>query len=105
MEKLFKFTAGAVVGLGAVVGVATSAGAESASTGYITRYANSYASPSSYTGIVHKGLQPGTPIDTICAREGAEIDGNKMWFIVSKDGEVGYVHRSDISAPVETPYC
>lgn len=105
MEKLLKGVAGVVIGAGAVVGVASSAGAESASTGYITRYANSYVSPSSYTGIVHKGLQPGTPIDTICAREGAEIDGNTIWFIVSKDGDVGYVHRSDISAPADTAYC
>jgi hypothetical protein len=96
----------ALAGAGAVLGAAGSAGADTAGkTGYIKQYAISYTSPADYSIPVHKGLPPNTPVDTLCVREGQEIDSSKTWFMIKKDGDIGYVHRNVISAPVDTPAC
>jgi hypothetical protein len=94
-----------VAGLAGVAGSANAADADAANTGHIKRYTMSYSSPSANSDIVHRGLQPGTPIETHCVREGQPLDGTSRWFIVEKDGDVGYVHGDVISAPVETPRC
>ena len=60
-----------LAGMGTVLGLAGSAGADTTSkTGYIKQYAVSYTSPSEHSYIVHKGLQPNTPVETLCVREG-----------------------------------
>jgi hypothetical protein len=106
MKKALALAAmSAVVGIGAFAGLAGSASADTADTGYIKRYAISYVSPSVDTRPVHKGLAPGTPVETHCVREGQPLNGSSHWFIIEKDGDVGYVHRDDISAPPDTPRC
>ncbi|HKA03675.1 MAG TPA: hypothetical protein VKD67_05080 [Acidimicrobiales bacterium] len=60
----------AVAGFGAVAGLAGSASAADTGTGYIKQYAISYTSPSDRSLPVHKGLAPGTPVDTRCVRQG-----------------------------------
>src|SRR5215217_2398073 len=105
-KRLALATMTAVAGIGAAVGFAGSAGADTAgATGYIKHYAISYTSPSEVSIPVHKGLQPNTPVDTLCARQGQELHGNSTWFLISKDGDLGYVHRDVIAAPTGTPRC
>lgn len=113
MKKALALAAlSAVAGFAGLAGVAGSANAADAddtnaraNTGYIKQYTMSYASPSTHTDLVHKGLQPGTPVETHCVREGQLLNGNSRWFIIEKDGDVGYVHGDVISAPVDTPRC
>ncbi len=106
VKKILALTSlSAVAGIGAVAGLAGSARAADGNTGYIKQYAISYTSPSNATRPVHKGLPPGTPVDTHCVRKGQVLDGNPYWFIIGKDGDVGYVHSHDISAPADTPDC
>jgi hypothetical protein len=95
---------GALAGLGGGVNAANAAEAD-ANTGYIKQYTMSYVSPSDTTRPVHKGLAPGTPVETHCMREGQLVNDSNFWFIIEKDGDVGYVHRDVISAPVDTPKC
>jgi hypothetical protein len=100
----------AVAGLGALVGFAGQASAAndsaaSTTTGWIKQYTTSFTSPSTTSIPVHTGLSEGTPVDVHCFREGQKINGNGYWFIIEKDGEVGYVHRDAISAPTTTPHC
>ena len=95
-----------LAGIGTVLGLAGSAGADTTGkTGSIKQYAISYTSPSEHSYIVHKGLQPNTPVETLCVREGQEIDSSTTWFMITKDGDIGYVRRSVISAPIDTPRC
>ena len=110
MKKPFAFAAiSALAGLGALGSLAGSAGAidtaTDANTGYIKQYAISYTSPADSTQPVHKGLPPGLPVDTLCVRKGQTLNGNPYWFLISHEGDLGYVHRDDISAPAETPSC
>ena len=110
MKKVLALAAlSAVAGFAGLAGVAGSANAAdadaAANTGYIKQYTMSYSSPSVHTDMVHRGLQPGTPMETHCVREGQLLNGNSRWFIVEKDGDVGYVHGDVISAPVDTPRC
>jgi hypothetical protein len=105
MKKALVLTLSALAGIAAVAGLAGSASAAESNTGYIKQYAISYTSPSDHTQPVHKGLAPGTPVDTRCVREGQPLNGNPYWFLIEKDGDLGYVHRDVISAPVDTPRC
>jgi len=95
----------ALAGAGAV-GLAGSADADTTGgTGYIKQYAISYTSPSELSYPVHKGLQPNTPVETLCVRQGQELDNSTTWFLIKKDGVPGYVHRNVISAPADTARC
>jgi hypothetical protein len=109
MKKVLALAIMAVVaGFGALTGLAGLAGSANAaesSTGYIKQYATSYVSPSQFTLPVHKGLAPGEPVKTHCARQGLPLNGSSVWFIIEKDGDAGYVHSGDISVPVDTPRC
>jgi hypothetical protein len=109
MKKVLALAIMAVVaGFGALAGLAGLAGSANAtetSTGYIKQYTMSYVSPSENTRPVHKGLAPGEPVLTHCAREGQPLDGSSVWFIIEKDGDAGYVHSGDISVPADTPRC
>ena len=97
----------ALAGIGAVAGLAGSASAAetAGTTGYIKQYAISYTSPSDVSFPVHKGLPPNTPVETMCTREGQELNGNPTWFLIKRNGDLGYVHRDVISASTETPDC
>ena len=110
MKKLALATIAAVAGFGAVAGVAGAASAADTNaadggTGYIKQYAISYTSPSDATVPVHKGLAPGEPVDTLCARKGQVLNGNPYWFLIDKDGSLGYVHRDVIAPPADVPWC
>jgi len=107
MKRIALASLTALAGIGAVAGLASSAGAAetAGTTGYIKQYAISYTSPSDASYPVHKGLQPNTPVETMCAREGQELNGNATWFLIKRDGDLGYVHRDVIAAPVDTPRC
>ena len=109
MKKVLALaTVSAVAGFGAVAGLAGLAGSASAAdsnTGYIKQYAISYSSPSDASFPVHKGLAPGTPVDTVCVRQGQALNGNSYWFLIDKDGDLGYVHRDAIWAPADMPSC
>jgi hypothetical protein len=54
---------------------------------------------------VHYDLTPGTPVNTMCFREGQVRNGNAYWFLIEKEGDLGYVHLDAISAPKDTPHC
>jgi hypothetical protein len=95
----------AVAGLGVTAGLAGSASATDANIGYIKQYGISYSSPSDATAPVHKGLPPGTPVDTLCVRKGQVLNDNPYWFLIEKDGDVGYVHRDDIAPPADVRSC
>ena len=75
------------------------------STGIIKTYTSSYTSPSDTSFLVHKGLQPGTPVEVHCVREGQTLRDNSNWFIIEKDDDVGYVHVDAIHVPIDTPKC
>jgi len=106
MKKVLALaTISAVAGFGAVAGLAGAANAADSNTGYIKQYAISYSSPSDTSVPVHKGLAPGTPVDTVCVRQGQALNGNSYWFLIDKDGDLGYVHRDAIWAPADTPKC
>ena len=104
MRKLIALTLSTVAAAGAVVGLAGTAGASSADTltGTIKTYATSYSSPSYRSVPVHLNLMPGENVDTLCFREGDEINGNAYWFKISKLGDTGYVHRDAIVPPSQT---
>jgi hypothetical protein len=106
MKKILALaTISAVAGFGAVAGLAGSASAADTNTGYIKQYAISYSSPSDTSMPVHKGLAPGTPVDTLCVRPGQPLNGNPYWFLINMDGDRGYVHRDVIAPPANTPSC
>jgi hypothetical protein len=104
MRKLIALTLSTIAAAGAVVGLAGTAGASSADTltGTIKTYATSYSSPSDRSIPVHVNLLPGEKVNTLCFREGDAINGNAYWFMISKGGERGYVHRDVIVPPSET---
>lgn len=104
MRKLIALTLSTVAAAGAVVGLAGTAGASSADTltGTIKTYTTSYSSPSDRSVPVHLNLLPAEKVDTLCFREGDEINGNAYWFKIRKGGETGYVHRDLIVPPSET---
>jgi hypothetical protein len=105
MRKRFALAAlSAVAGLGAVVGLAGTAGATE-STGYIKHHTTSFTSPSTVSTAVHHNLTPETPVNTKCFREGQVRNGNPYWFLIEKNGDLGYVHVDAISAPKDTPHC
>lgn len=93
-------TAGVLTGLG---GAAEAAGATAAS-GTIKQFATTYTSPSNQSVAVHH-LQAGDEVDTLCFREGQELNGNPLWFIVNIDGQSSYVHRDLIVPPADLPHC
>jgi hypothetical protein len=97
-------TLSAVAGIGAVAGLAGPAGAMD-STGYIKQYTTSYTSPSNISIPVHHNMAPGTPVSTLCFREGQAQNGNSTWFLIEKNGDLGYVHLDGISAPKDTRHC
>ncbi len=105
MRKLIALaTLSAVAGVGTVTGLAGTASADSA-TGIIKQYTMSYTSPSDTSYAVHKGLPQGQPVEALCARDGQVLDGNGTWFLIKKDGNLGYVHLDKISAPTDLPEC
>lgn len=103
MRKLIALTLFTVAAAGAVVGLAGTAGASSADTltGTIKTHATSYSSPSDRSVPVHTNLLPGEAVETLCFREGQAIGDNAYWFMISKGGERGYVHRDSIVPPAE----
>ena len=105
MRKLIALaTLSAVAGIGAVAGVAGTASADT-STSIIKNYTTSYTSPSDTSFPVHKGLQPYTPVETMCFREGQTLRNNPLWFLIEKDGNLGYVHRDAIDVKGAVPPC
>jgi hypothetical protein len=106
MKKFLALVAmSGVAAVGGLAGLAGAASAADSNTGYIKQYAISYTSPSDKTLPVHKGLAPNTPINTLCVREGQVLEGNPYWFLVEKDGDLGYVHRDFIAPPADVRSC
>ncbi len=104
MRKLVAIAALSTAAAAGVVGLASTASA-AAPTGYIKQFATSYTSPSNMSVPVHTGLKAGTEVETLCFREGQPLDGNSYWFLIQKDGNLGYVHRDAIAPPADTRHC
>ena len=104
MRKLVAIAALSTAAAAGAVGLASTASA-AAPTGHIKHFATSYTSPSNTSIPVHTGLKAGTEVETLCFREGQRLNGNSYWFLIKKDGDMGYVHRDSIAPPADTRHC
>jgi hypothetical protein len=107
MRKRNALALAALTGMGAIAGLVGTAGATGAAedNSVITQYTTSFTSPSNTSIAVHTDLRPGTTVEARCFREGQLLNDNVYWFLVEKDGDLGYVHRGAISAPSTVPHC
>ena len=99
MRKLIALPLVAVAIVGAAAGFAAgpaSAAGAAGSTTTIKQDVRSYTSPSDSSVVVHR-LKAGMEVEVLCFRDG--------WFLISKDGEVGYIERYAIDPPSDLPSC
>lgn len=99
------------VGSAATAASATEAIAETSRTeasgepnSIIKRSATSFSSPSERSSRVHT-LTQGDQVEALCYREGETTGGSFYWFMINKDGKLGYVHLDAISAPKDLRHC
>ena len=85
MRKLIAGTVGAAIALTGLVGLAGTASADSASQAVITRDTTGYLAPTKESLPVMTGLAQGQKVNALCfTDDGAEVNGNKYWFRISK---------------------
>jgi hypothetical protein len=90
------------------IATATSANAQSSAEdhiGYITQATTSYVYPTNQSTPVHYGFKAGDQVVVRCFTEGQELQGNHYWFRITKDGNLGFVHRSAMATATGIPHC